>query len=319
MARTSRDESSTRHVKRHQPYNSVKTIVTLPKGGLESASDSSFDSYTKTLPRKVSATTARPKASSKSRRLQDIQDALSEPRSANGASTSTSPPCNTTSFLTPRETVRDVCLEGVRKRYSFYTPKNDFEILSLNDGLYKGTSVEGIVKYLENDLKEMTGKSGNPEFVFRRATKCLDAKADFTGLKPRPGDFGVFIQPIPDSDYSVRLFPGSKYASEYCLDFVLTATGEPENSPFEFSLFAGPGPTVPLGTTPTVGLRPLECSFGIPIDKIPPGTEKFLLRDGQLCTLRRPGHKDVQFTIPIRQRAEPPKPDVNILEFPQFI
>ncbi|KAH9855903.1 hypothetical protein C2E23DRAFT_866509 [Lenzites betulinus] len=261
-----------------------------------------------------------PQAGDKSRRLRDIEAALSETSFQPAPSTSASSSSNSaaSSLWTPRETVRDIVLEGIRERYPFYTPKNDWEIMCLNDGYYKG-GPEGIAAYLEEELRITAGASGNRDYVHQMSTQCLSAKADPTGLKPRPGDFGVFIRPLPDSDYSVRLFPGSKAASEYCLDFVLTKTGEPVNSPFEFTLFAGPGATVPLGTTPTVGVRPLECSFGIPIDKIPPGKEKFLFRDGQLCTLRRPGHQDVQFTIPIRRRPELPKPDVHTLELPQFI
>lgn len=129
----------------------------------------------------------------------------------------------------------------------------------------------------------------------------------------------MFIRPLPDSDYSIRLFPGSKAASEYCLDFVLSATGEPVNSPFKFNLLAGPGPTTPVGFVPTVGVQALERSFGIAQKDVRPGAEKFLLRDGQLCTLQRPGHKDVQFTVPIRRRSEPPNPDVVVLELPQYV
>ncbi|KAI0819562.1 hypothetical protein BC628DRAFT_1011084, partial [Trametes gibbosa] len=160
---------------------------------------------------------------------------------------------------------------------------------------------------------------GGREQVIRNAEKTLSIEQDITGLKPRPGDFGVFIRSIPNSKYSIRLFPGSKAASEYCMDFVLSATGEPVNSPFKFNLFAGPGPSTPVGFAPTVGIRPLECSFGIAQKDIRPGAEKFLLRDGQLCTLQRPGHRDVRFTVPIRSRPEPPQPHVDTLELPEYI
>ncbi|KAL1946045.1 hypothetical protein VTO73DRAFT_15172 [Trametes versicolor] len=70
-------------------------------------------------------------------------------------------------------------------------------------------------------------------------------------------------------------------------------------------------------------MTPLECSFGIPQHKIKPGEEKFLLHDGQHCLLRRPGHRDVRFTVPIRRRPKPAAKktpvDADILEFPQYI
>ncbi|KAI0817015.1 hypothetical protein BC628DRAFT_1096054 [Trametes gibbosa] len=224
-------------------------------------------------------------------------------------------------MTTPRETLRDVYFDAVRKMYPYYTPKHAFEILTLTDGLYKGVaSVEGITEYLEDEMQSMIAfYKGSREAIIRKSEKTLSVEADITGMKPRPGDFGVFIRPIPDSKYSIRLFPGSKAASEYCLDFVLSSTGEPVNSPFKFNLFSGPGPTTPVGFAPTVGLRPLECAFGIAQKDILPGAEKFLLRDGQLCTLQRPGHKDIQFTVPIRRRPELPRPDVVVLELPEYI
>ncbi|KAH9850397.1 hypothetical protein C2E23DRAFT_735032, partial [Lenzites betulinus] len=217
--------------------------------------------------------------------------------------------------------LRDVYFEAVRKRYPYYTPKNDWEILALSDGHYKGVATaQGITQYLEADMKSTTSFfKGTREETIRNAEKALNIEADITGLKPRPGDPGVFIRPLPDSDYSIRLFPGSKAASEYCLDFVLSATGEPVNSPFKFNLFAGPGPTIPVGFALTVGIKPLECSFGIAQKDIRPGAEKFVLRDGQLCTLQRPGHKDVQFIVPKRRRPEPPKPNVEFLELPEYV
>ncbi|KAH9849159.1 hypothetical protein C2E23DRAFT_401889 [Lenzites betulinus] len=219
-----------------------------------------------------------------------------------------------------RETLRDVYLEFAAKHYPYYTPKNDHEIFLLGGGSYKGpNSVEGITQHVKERMKNaISAWAGTREAVLRNASKTLDTKADFTGLKPRPGDPGVFIRSLPDSDYSIRLFPGSKAASEYCLDFVLSATGEPVNSPFKFNLLAGAGPTTPVGFVPTVGVQALERSFGIAQKDILPGAEKFVLRDGQLCTLQRPGHKDVQFTVPMRRRPEPPNPNVVVLELPQY-
>ncbi|KAI0759385.1 hypothetical protein BD413DRAFT_276255 [Trametes elegans] len=221
---------------------------------------------------------------------------------------------NPTAPFPPRETTRDVMREAVRSAFPHYIPRDDFDILVLSSGDYAGPPSE-ISKFIDRQLR---AQFNSREDALREAAEILDEKADFTGLKPRPGDPGVFIQPIPKSRFSVRLFPGSVAASEYCLDFVVTATGQPVNSPFEFQLIAGPGPMVPLGTAPKVTLRPLECAFGIREDQIPPGEEKFLLRDGQICTLRRPGHRDVRFKVPMRKRPEPVE-DVDFLEFPDWV
>ncbi|KAI0759386.1 hypothetical protein BD413DRAFT_607578 [Trametes elegans] len=202
----------------------------------------------------------------------------------------------------------------VQRAYPYYTPRDDFEILVLSSGGYNGPP-SGIVKYIDGALVDFNSR----EDAVREAATVLNEKANITGLKPRPGDPGVFIRPIPRSKYSIRLFPGSITASEYCLDFISTTTGDPVNSPFQHQLIAGPGPMVPLGTAPKVKLRPLDCAFGIREEHIPPGEEKFLLRDGQTCILRRPGHRDVRFTVPMRKRPESSQPeDVDVLDFPEW-
>ncbi|KAI0759382.1 hypothetical protein BD413DRAFT_617840 [Trametes elegans] len=109
--------------------------------------------------------------------------------------------------------------------------------------------------------------------------------------KRSPGDPNVFIQAIPKSEYSIRLFPGAAADAHYCLDFVRNDSGEPANSPFSFSLFGVPDPHAPVVSGPVVGVQPLDRSFGIAQDKIGPGKEKFVLQ--------RPGYRDVRFTVPI--------------------
>ncbi|KAI0642957.1 hypothetical protein C8Q79DRAFT_198853 [Trametes meyenii] len=154
------------------------------------------------------------------------------------------------------------------------------------------------------------------------ATRVMDERVESTGVKPDGlGGPDVFIEAIPDSEYSIRLFPGSLSNSEYCLDFIDSRTGEPVNSPFKFDLICVPDPNAPIGSDPMFRMRPLECAFGIEADKIKPGNEKFVFRDGQHCVLRRPGLRDVRFTIPIRRRPQAvlPTPDAHFLHFPQYI
>ncbi|KAH9847617.1 hypothetical protein C2E23DRAFT_765057 [Lenzites betulinus] len=295
------------NAKRHQPYD----LEARPK----------HDPSSSTAPYRRKVSVAKGRVEGKTKRLKDIEDALSNTLAGPSTLPSTSTPARTTPMWSSRETLRDVYLETVNQLYPYYTPKNDFEILVLSGGSYKGVaSLEGITQFLEKEMKtSITVRRGTRESVLRSATKVLDTEPDITGLKPRPGDPGVFIRPLPNSEYSIRLFPGSKAASEYCLDFVLSATGKPVNSPFKFNLLAGPGPTIPVGFAPTVGIQSLERSFGVAPKDMRPGAEKFVLRDGQLCTLQRPGHKDVQFIVPMRRRPEPPKPNVDMLELPQYV
>lgn len=93
------------------------------------------------------------------------------------------------------------------------------------------------------------------------------------------------------------------------------------NSPFKFDLLCLPNPDAPIGSAPVVRMCPLEHSFGFAQHEIEPGEEKFLLHDGQHCLLRRPGHRDVRFTVPIRRRPKPKAPpvDADVIDFPQYI
>lgn len=111
--------------------------------------------------------------------------------------------------------------------------------------------------------------------------------------KPLPDTPNVFVRPIPHSSYAFRLFPGALSRREFCMDFVHAHSGQPVNSPFAFELWA-----LSDGLHPSQRIRPLECVWGYTQDKIAPGEEKFLLKDGMTCIIRRPGHKDLRFTVP---------------------
>ena len=91
------------------------------------------------------------------------------------------------------------------------------------------------------------------------------------------------------------------------MDFVLTATGQPVNSPFEFQLMTIPNPKTPWLFGLGGRIKSLETKFGVKQNDIYPGEEKFLLQDGQTCILTRPGKRTVRFTVPIRPLPEPKK------------
>ncbi|KAI9062950.1 hypothetical protein FKP32DRAFT_1721670 [Trametes sanguinea] len=160
------------------------------------------------------------------------------------------------------------------------------------------------------------------EMTDNSVTTVLDTYMEHSGKKPVADDPLVFTRPVPDSNYSIRLFPGSLSLSEYCMDFVDTTTGEPVNSPFEHELWSVPNPDTPWLTIPMVGkLRSAERGHGIRQEDILPGEEKYFLRDGQTCVLMRPGKRPVRFTVPVRRRPELQESAeaVDVLDFPKLV
>ncbi|KAI0629986.1 hypothetical protein C8Q77DRAFT_1139751 [Trametes polyzona] len=314
--------------KRHQPYSSSARSTTGAKRAVNPAHlarppyawDESMSSSTP-LP-VAQPNSSRTYPSRGSHTFPSSSDTLTSsrtPSSTPSSSSISSPPPQSTR---PVLTMRDIAMEVIRKKYPYFTPRNDWELLYLRSAPYRGTDPEGLYQLLDRHLQSTLQSGFTYEGLMKYTKSTLDEHVDITGFKPRPGEtYGVFIRPIPKSEYSIRLFPGSAASRDYCLDFVLTATGEPVNSPFKFELFAGPGPDTPIGFAPTIALRPLDCAFGFSQEQIPPGEEKFLLREGQSCALRRPGHRDVRFTVPKRRRPEPPKQtsDADFLELPAYI
>ncbi|EIW63831.1 uncharacterized protein TRAVEDRAFT_41259 [Trametes versicolor FP-101664 SS1] len=220
---------------------------------------------------------------------------------------------------------RNLCMEKIRKDYPGVKPRNDYDISSLSEKRFKGSPAE-IYAQLDEDLALDVGDVGY-EFIMEAATAMLDRYVEPTGLKPGQSAFlydddnFIFIRPVPDSKYSVRLFPGSISAAEYCLDFVDTATGKSVNSPFEFELWGIPNPDTPWLSFPICGqLRSIEYAHGIKQKDILPGAEKFILRDGQTCLLVRPGKRSLRFTVPVRKMETPDVVDeVDVLDLPQFV
>ncbi|TFK78043.1 hypothetical protein K466DRAFT_607384 [Polyporus arcularius HHB13444] len=215
--------------------------------------------------------------------------------------------------------MRDVCHQIIGFKYPGFRPRNDFELITLATRRYPGARSD-LGTWLDHELAFTIQDVGSLEAVMDSARNTLTMPASrITGLKPRGTERGVFLRPIPDSPYSIRLFPGCALAREYCLDFVDTRTGVPVNSPFQYELWGVPnsGLSFGVGATPITNL---ESAFGVRQEDISPGHEKFLLTDGQTCLLRRPGHKDVRFTVPIRRQpaaaASRAADDVHVLDLP---
>ncbi|OJT05951.1 hypothetical protein TRAPUB_3138 [Trametes pubescens] len=217
---------------------------------------------------------------------------------------------------------RKLCAEKILRDYPGVEPRSDYDFVALGSRRFHGSPAE-IYAQLDEDLASHVESYGY-EFIMNNAKKLCDAYVEPTGIKPGQlgtGDKSVFIRPIPDSKYSIRLFPGSISAAEYCMDFVESATGNAVNSPFEFELWGIPNPDTPWLSFPICGqLRSIERAHGIKQQDIRPGAEKFILRDGQTCVLARPGKRSVRFTVPVRKVVPPDAvDDMDILDLPQFV
>ena len=126
------------------------------------------------------------------------------------------------------------------------------------------------------------------------------------------------MRPIPDSDYSIRLFPGNSALQEYCADFVRTSTGQAVDCPPNFELWS-----LPSGLAASMGsrrLHSLERTFSCFVRCRPDTTEAetFVLKDGQDYVLKRPGQRNVRFTVPTRAIVPQDSRDDHVLSFPTY-
>ncbi|KAI0676673.1 hypothetical protein C8Q78DRAFT_1179509 [Trametes maxima] len=223
----------------------------------------------------------------------------------------------------PLTEFRKTCLDTIRERYPDLEPRDDWDILTLaTTPLRLGTTAE-IYAQLDRALATSIEALGEKE-TRNNVRKLLDMHMELTGVKPPPGsvDKFTFIRPIPDSRYSIRLFPGAFSDRQYCLDFVDTESGKPVNSPFEYELWAIPDPEAPWLSLPMSGkLHSIECAHGIRQKDILPGHEKFILRDGQTCVLIRPGKRSLRFTVPVREVEPDVKVDesMDVLNLPRVV
>ncbi|KAL0954909.1 hypothetical protein HGRIS_003841 [Hohenbuehelia grisea] len=216
-------------------------------------------------------------------------------------------------------TLREVSLEKVQKQLPGFIPRNDLELLVLaatpdavqidKDDIYGSLDRHFATAYLEDstfgagllDLgKELFGPwfDGSPEVV--------------TGMKPHPRDKNPYIRvrPIPNSQYSIRVFPGCPYDRFFCIDLLLTSTGRPVKLPANYELWALP-PADPM--FPDIPMAPLEPHRR----NCPEDDEKFVVHDGHRVVLKRAGQPDVRFTVPMRphQVQAPVSPETIQLDF----
>ncbi|KAI0029649.1 hypothetical protein K488DRAFT_33828, partial [Vararia minispora EC-137] len=211
-----------------------------------------------------------------------------------------------------------------KREYPDINPRNDYEVSHLSCGNYKPQQHGDFYAWVERQLR-IDAQLACPEDVERGkeiVLSCSKARFDkpacISGFKPMPGDNeDVHICPIPNSEFSIRLF--GKYMEkkrQYGLDFVRTSTGEPENSPFQYDLFTVPDPDAPMMGPRSGRLFSVETGLGLKPSEIRPRAEKFIMSEGMCCLLKRKGHRDVYFKVPVRSRPKVPfKYDADILEF----
>ncbi|KAI0715193.1 hypothetical protein C8Q76DRAFT_568810, partial [Earliella scabrosa] len=229
---------------------------------------------------------------------------------------SSSSPSSSSSCISRQvDTIRDLYLERIKEKYPNFTPRNDFEILAIGAGDYKGPESH-IYEWLDKEFSERVEYQGSVQRVLSAAEKIIGRRDIITGHKPKRGTPGVFVRPIPQSSYSVRLFPGSPRAKEYCMDFVHTTTGEPVNSPFAFELWSVANPST---LQPSGRVFSLEVTWGREEKNLRPGTEKFVLRDGTTYVLKRRGHRPLRFKVPVRVRPIAKAPEMDELVFPETV
>ncbi|TFK86407.1 hypothetical protein K466DRAFT_152709 [Polyporus arcularius HHB13444] len=200
------------------------------------------------------------------------------------------------------KTLRESYTESFRVHFPDFKPRGDIDIMVFGGSLdvYDGPE-DGIYAWVDKEFAQHAGRWGGGALALRAISRSLDTFVEVTGTKPKRGDAcpNVFVCPIPNCAYSVRLFPGAFVRQQYCLDFVNSETGEPVNSPFEFELWAVHAPSW-MGLVVPKKIVSQEEAYGIRLEDIKPGLESFVLRDGMACLLKRPGHRDVRFVVPIR-------------------
>ena len=83
--------------------------------------------------------------------------------------------------LATNRTIRDYYLEHVRKRFPQFKPRNDFDLLALGDGRYKGPET-GVYAWLDQELALQVTLEGDASPALEAATRMLSAKGVVTGV-----------------------------------------------------------------------------------------------------------------------------------------
>ncbi|KAI0644643.1 hypothetical protein C8Q79DRAFT_1104947 [Trametes meyenii] len=196
------------------------------------------------------------------------------------------------------ETAREPYLEQFHKKYPGITPRDDYDIVRLGSSRRTGTAAE-LFAWVDEKMKSDIALRGSREVVMESAESVSVSTTDrMIPLNPEAHHSNYQRKPRPERD-----------------------TIQPVNSPFKFELWVVPDPSAPHLRMPSGRLQSLERNFEIVQDKILPGEEKWVLRDGQTCVIRRPGERDIMFTVPMRKslKQEQDSVDAHVLEFPKEV
>ncbi|TFY54424.1 hypothetical protein EVG20_g9708, partial [Dentipellis fragilis] len=131
-----------------------------------------------------------------------------------------------------RETLRETSMRFARERYPHITPRDDLDLAMLTDGDFdtNGT-IEEFHKFVADEIYDDGLNEGNKtEYMAKLRAELkeeMDGPSYVAGVKPLPGQDDVRIRPIPNSLFSLRLWPtGHPSLYAWAIDFVRTNTGE---------------------------------------------------------------------------------------------
>ena len=74
-------------------------------------------------------------------------------------------------------------MADILTRFPKFSPRNDFDILALGDGRYRGPE-KGLHAWLDEELASQVAMSGDPRLPLEAARDMLNSPAVVTGVSP---------------------------------------------------------------------------------------------------------------------------------------
>ncbi|KAI0705486.1 hypothetical protein C8Q76DRAFT_630684, partial [Earliella scabrosa] len=202
-----------------------------------------------------------------------------------------------------RPTLRELYQGIVRSTFPNVRPRSDFDLMELGAGGYEDVSEEDLIDCLDEDWEAFVeAMGGDAVHSLGLIQLKLNERPHVTGTKPSPGSADVIIQPIPGSEYCLRIWPGSLERREHCVDFVLAEdTNRPVGPPRRYKLCVDSPTNRRWFGIGLKALKTLEEIMGVPKSQRKPEEVKFVVLDGMSCVLTGPkGIDDVRIDIPVR-------------------
>ncbi|TFY73990.1 hypothetical protein EWM64_g10023 [Hericium alpestre] len=218
----------------------------------------------------------------------------------------------------PGETsFREYYHKVVKKRYPDVQVKDDLHLYWLAlGGLEKKpfktveqTTEESARRWMQSNKSYRTLDEARQAVIKFRIGK-LNSPATVIGVKPDVDEIDdVHYAPVLDSHLDIRIWgnsPGLDRMHLYCLDFVDRASRQPVNAPSDFELCAVPSLVTPWLSMDAGRITSMEHNFGKHSKDIRPGQEKFGVMEGSSFKLKRVGHPEVLYNVPLRPNSPPP-------------